>query len=267
MLEKLPSKNPPGVDALICRWQDHKDLAARDQLFRQYRHYVQKVAHQYAVKHDCDVDDAKQSAALGFLHALDKYDTAMTTLLTYSKIWMRQYIGRAAVAKGVVSIPAGSWNQVLVVQRAKRDLERKGINPTPETIAGATGLSVERVNRSLWGYGITLTSTDKPLRDEDGDLTFGDTLRAPEESRPDVIALDRFAIGSAREAIEEAAERVLTPRQWEIVRLRIWEARTLEDIGQRLGVTRERIRQVETQALEKLARALASDRRAMELLE
>lgn len=271
MLQTPPSKNPPGVDALVRQWQADRDPTSRDQLFRQYRGFIRQTAIGYATRHEKDIDEAIQNASLGFLRAIDKYDPAApATLLTYARIWMRSFMARHSRYEGMSVHPRdGAENVILPVHKAWRKLERKGQSPTPEALAAETGLSIVRVNHALAAGRVKMASIDAPVagpKDDGGATTLGDTLPAPDEHRPDVIAFDHFAVGSAREAIEEAAERLLKPRDREIVRMRFWDEMTMEEVAVHFGLSRQRIQQIEVKVFETLTRALRHDRRARELL-
>jgi RNA polymerase primary sigma factor len=121
--------------------------------------------------------------------------------------------------------------------------------PTPEELAENAGLSVAKIQGILEGAYEPL-SLDSPL-EEQGETNFGDFLEDHEAISPLQIAEER----SSQEAVSRLLQ-VLNPREEHILRMRFGigydDASTLEEIGQTLGVTRERIRQIETNALRKL---------------
>ena len=98
---------------------------------------------------------------------------------------------------------------------------------------------------------------------DDSTMTLGDTLAAPDDARPDVQIELASTANAARAALKEAASGTLTAREWDVLRRRATGER-LESIGQRYGVTRERTRQIEKQAKERMQVALRRHRRIVD---
>lgn len=268
MLQKAPSMNPDGVDALVTAWQRDHDHTARDRLVRRYIPLIQKVSGDMAFRWNFDRDDAFQAGALGFMRALDLYDATRIPLVHYAANRMKADILRALNGQtAAVPLGLGMINDLGIVRRATRDLERRGERVTPEALQRVTGKSAYRIGNALWGMAIQCQSTETPIRRDDGDLTLGDALEAPEGMRPDVIAEANMVTAKARAAINTAALNVLKPRDREIARLRLVDGLTLQDVGKRYGVGRERIRQIEVRILRKMRAALEGDQHVRELLD
>ncbi|MEQ1770959.1 MAG: sigma-70 family RNA polymerase sigma factor [Devosia sp.] len=259
------SLNPPGADDLIRRWQASRDERARDRLVRIYWKHMLRHARGYANKWRLDEDDCMQEAGLGFIRALETYDFVSASLEAYAGLWYRAKIGRLR-AQDVVTTSLNGLNNSGRVYRASTKLRKLlGRDATPAEIAseirtigpGQVIAALETMTMSR-----RIVSTAKMLGE---DLTVGDLLRAPEGQRPDVLAEGKMDTERAREAIIAAASQ-LKPRYREVLAHRLVRGLTLEETGQLVGVTRERIRQIEAKVLLRLRQALASDVAAMDLI-
>jgi RNA polymerase sigma factor (sigma-70 family) len=141
-----------------------------------------------------------------------------------------------------------------------------GRSPIPAELAAELGWPEERLNSVKEAHRVTgpLQSTSAPIGEE-GDMELGDIIAADEETRPDVAVLGRHEAAQARTAILQAVE--LLPERWRIVlALRLVQGRTLEATAEGLGVTRERVRQIETRVIARLREALRYDARALNLI-
>jgi RNA polymerase primary sigma factor len=147
-----------------------------------------------------------------------------------------------------------------VLRERRRLLQKEGRDPPPREIAARTGIPVARVEQAL-GMTPEPASLDMPIGD-DGDVTLADLIKASDAVNPHEAAEANALRGLVREALAE-----LTPREQHILCMRFGIGattdHTLEEIGKTLGLTRERIRQIEAKALSKLrgsarARKLAS---------
>jgi RNA polymerase primary sigma factor len=191
--------------------------------------------------------DLVQEGILGLMRAVEKYEPARGIKFgTYAVWWIWQQISRAADCQGAMIRTPVHWNQM------RRKLGRASRQPDAEVdqeaLAEQHGLSAERL--AAMAQSFQCLSLAAPLSDGD-DRTLGDTLAADSEEGPEESILSSDL--SRRLA---SAVRRLAPREAEILRLRFGldgvQPYTLEEIGHRFGVSRERIRQLEARALKQM---------------
>jgi RNA polymerase primary sigma factor len=171
---------------------------------------------------------------------------------TYATWWIRQAVQRGVANKSrTIRIPVHIVEREQKISRAERELTAKLERPpTDEEIATKTKLSLKHV-KEVRAAARAVTSLDKPVGAE-GDASFGDLI-AGEEAEPS----EEVHVSLTERAVRNAVD-TLPDREREVVKLRYGmngdrDPQSLEEIGRTLGLTRERVRQIESQALARLA--------------
>lgn len=250
----LPTNRAERIHELAIRWRDQRDERARDQLLHLHQPMIHAFARRYPAR--LGTEDLVQEAQLGFLRALDSYDPDRgVELATYARHWIRAYVhryllrswsvvarftthekrrvffgaGHARRALGMVSPQSGDEQQLAARLKVKAETVRE--------VEQARGLHDEALEGTL----------------DDGQERFASSLPMPEELA---------AEGERNRILRERLPKALASlddreRMIFLARFDPDEAVPLEELGARLGVTRERARQLETRARKKLAASFA----------
>lgn len=229
----------------------NEGLEAREELVRANARLVISIAKRYQ-NLGLPLMDLIQEGNIGLLRAIDRFEPARgLRLSTYATWWVRQAINRAVANQGrTVRLPAYLQDRLHKMYRVSQDLEQTlGRAPNDLELAESLDVAPEDV-QAMRSAAVPVTSLDEPLSEDDDDSP----LAQIEDS--DIIPLDDLV---ARRLLREAMERALEElpaRYAMIVRMRYGmdgdRPRTLEDIAQKLNLSRERVRQIERDAFTRL---------------
>ncbi len=232
-------------------------LQAREHLIKANMRLVVSIARRY-IGYGIPLLDLIQEGNLGLIRAIEKYDPHRGfRLSTYATWWIRQSIGRAIATQGrTIRLPVHINDQVRRLYRTIYQLEQQlGREPTAEEIAEASGLALQKVHWLIKVSWMPL-SLDMPLDDED-DEEHNLIQVIEDQNAPSPMQSAYHSM--LREKLEEVLAS-LPAREAHILRLRFGletgEPCTLEELGRRFGLSRERVRQLENSALRRLRHPL-----------
>ncbi len=249
MMENMGEMSVPERADLIQQVEQAQE--AREHLGRANTRLVVSIAKRY-MGQGLPFPDLIQEGNVGLMRAVDKYDyTRGNRFSTYATWWIRQAITRALAQKTrTIRIPLHMTERIRQMYRTAQLLEQElGRRPTPEEIAEEMDLPADSV-RGMMDASQHAIALERPVGD-DGDSEFGDFIEDQDTPEPGEAAAHHLL----QETIEEVLSE-LTPRQAHILRLRFGlgggEQHTLEEIANKFGLSRERIRQLEKEALRRL---------------
>ena len=242
------------------------DVQARDRMVRANLRLVVNIARGYTGK-GLNLQDLIEEGNLGLLRAVEGFDPNVgTRFSTYASYWIKQSIKRALINSAkTIRIPAYMVELLSKWRRASTRLtEELGRSPTPEEVARVLGLPKKKlpiVKKAIKIYNSTPQTDHSDAGWSLGDMVMDERARTPEDE-----LVEHDVLNHVRQMLATMDEREAT-----VLRMRFGlddlEPHTLKEIGQQLNLTRERVRQIETEALRKLAQGLEDNReRALNLL-
>lgn len=252
---KYPLLNAQSERDLAKRIVDG-DAEARNLLARANLRLVVSIAKKYVGRSpDLTLLDLIQEGNIGLFKAVDKFDfTKGFKFSTYATWWIRQAITRALADQSrTIRIPVHMVETIAKYKQVSRRLSQDlGRDPLAEEIALEMGIDVEKVYQ-IEKIDQDTVSLESPVGsdDDDGKSVLGDFIKDDKILSPDQEVARRILADQLREILDE-----LSPKEREILKLRhgledgIYH--TLEEVGKKFGVTRERIRQIEAKALERI---------------
>ena len=240
----------------LARRKDMGDEAAKRRLIECNLRLVMSITRNYT-KAGVPLLDLIQEGNLGLIRAVEKFDYKMGfKLSTYATWWIRQAITRALADQGrIIRLPVHVADQVRRLMRTRRVLAQKlNREPTVAELAAASELPIKKV-KDLLELVEEPVSLETPVGD--GESLYGDLIEDTKTDRPELTTADGMRHRELVRALDS-----LNPRMRRVVALRFGldgeKPQTLEEVGAGLGITRERVRQLESRALREL-RAVAPD--------
>ena len=243
----------PAEERALAQRKDEGDEVARRRLVEANLRLVMSITRNYT-RADVPLLDLIQEGNLGLMRAVDKFDWTMGfKLSTYATWWIRQAVQRALAEQSrTIRLPVHIADQVRRVQRARRALgQQLSRDPTFDEIAAEVELTPLRVSELL-DLVQDHVSLETPVGD--GESVMSDLIEDPNAVGPEAETALRLRSTELARALSQ-----LKPRLQRVLVLRYgldgsgW--RTLEQVGVELGITRERVRQLETRALRELRHA------------
>ncbi|HJV29316.1 MAG TPA: sigma-70 family RNA polymerase sigma factor [Gaiellaceae bacterium] len=246
----------PTEERELARRKDMGDEAAKRRLIECNLRLVMSITRNYT-KAGVPLLDLIQEGNLGLIRAVEKFDYKMGfKLSTYATWWIRQAITRALADQGrIIRLPVHVADQVRRLMRTRRVLAQKlNREPTVAELAAASELPLKKV-KDLLELVEEPVSLETPVGD--GESLYGDLIEDTKTDRPELTTAETMRHRELVQALDS-----LNPRMRRVVALRFGldgeKPQTLEEVGAGLGITRERVRQLESRALREL-RTVAPD--------
>jgi RNA polymerase sigma-32 factor len=256
--------------ALVKRWQDEGDESARRRLVQANMRHVISTGRKFRDR-VVNYEDLLSEGCLGLLLAIDKFDPDRgVRLVTYARYWIRAYVIRAMNKewkRGKTGLGKLRWTSFFKARRTREVyVTRYGEDGVSlEEMAGELGMSASSLAEILDCPEIHDLSLDfHPASDSGNGLDLHERL-ASSGMGPEAMTSRKERLSCMAECIEHAMQE-LSERERLVVRSRLMdlEPMTLQELGDRLGISRERVRQIEVRVRQKLGRALSQGEFAVE---
>lgn len=264
-LSKLPMLTPEEEKQIAMEWFENRDREAGQKLVMSNLRFVVKIAKEYS-KYGIKMSDLIQEGNMGLMHAVDKYDpTKGYRLITYAVWWIRAYI-QAFVLRSMSMVRSGTTraqrrvlNGLQKAQKRIATMQGANLPVTNKQLAQELEVTEQEVQETLGLMHNRDVSTSMPISRKDNAMTVGDTLPDQEASIEEKVIREDMT-SRIHDVLDDIYDE-LAPRERYLLEHRLLNdsPMTLEAVGEEFGVTRERVRQLETRLKKKLKKAFIAN--------